>query len=450
MLKLINAPTGATITAIAYNTATNAQVSTSKTLSEIRPGTYQYNPALEFADGAYDFRLFDGATVLGEVPYTLQGGVEATIATRSRHSAAEVTTPILTAGADWTTADLTPLSNAIALIPTTPLLAESYTAPDNTTIAAIAANAFDPSSDLVNVGQVAGFAVSGLGDFKADLSATNDAIALIPTDNDLSSIDVIVQREAANVIAEGSSNWTAADLTATNAAIALIPTNPLLADAYTAPNNTGIGELTALLTPDNLSFTGKALENAPTGGTGGGSGLSAEQATQISTLYGLVHEDGDRFSGLALSEIPQPDLSAIPTTNTLDNITAAIESAKTDVLTAGAGWETVDLSATDAAIAAIAGIATEERLSQLEGLDAIEIASQVRTVLTTQLDSIQDAATLAAVPLIARTIDTDSNAVTTYRDDAGDIIYQAQTFGVDSQPNYEQVTRQERLSNVPV
>ena len=377
MLKVINAPTNQTITAIAYNTD-NIQVGTSKILTEIRSGTYQYNPALDFADGAYDFRLFDGANVLGEVPYTLQDGAEATIATRSKHTASDVTTPILTASDDWATADLTPLGDAIALIPTTPLLAESYTAPDNTTIAAIAANAFDPSSDLVNVGKVAGFDVSSLGDFKADLSATNDAIALIPT-------------------------------------------NPLLADDYSAPDNTGIGRLTALLTGDFTKFTATALENGPSGSAGGG-GLTLEQSNK---------------------------LAAIPTDNTLGAIALAINTAKDEVLTAGPDWGS-DLSETNAAIAALAGVATEERLAQLEGLDAGAIASQVRIVLTTQLDSIQDAATLAAVPLAAKTIQTDVNAITTYRDEAGNTIYQAQTFGVDNSPNYEQVIRQTRLSDVPV
>lgn len=76
-----------------------------------------------------------------------------------------------------------------------------------------------------------------------------------------------------------SATAAQASLAATNALIQAIPTDPVLASTFSA------------LLANATTFSTQALSNAPTG-TGGGSGLSAGQATQLTELHNTLQTSG--------------------------------------------------------------------------------------------------------------------------------------------------------------
>lgn len=180
-------------------------------------------------------------------------------------------------------AGISSLQTAVAAIPTTPLLAVNYVAPDNAAIATASAAATSVDTKLT----------------------TARAAKL---DDDLSTLaQVNAARDA--VLTEGASNWITASGFST-----------------VDPDNSGIAELTALLTVDNTAFTSTALQNAPTGG-GGGSGLTPEQSSQLATLFGLVNGAGTAYTAAALANAPGgADLA---------DITASVNAARDAVITEG-------------------------------------------------------------------------------------------------------------------
>ena len=180
-------------------------------------------------------------------------------------------------------ADLSPLQTAIAAIPTNPLLASNYIAPDNSTkiadlhdrITALRAAKLDTVAVLANADS-----------FKANVTALA----------------------------------TSAGLSSVSSLVSAIPTNPLLASNYTSPNNSGIASinstLNGLLAVGGTSFSTAALQNAPNGGA---AGLTTEQNTRLFQL----------------------PLNNNLVTADLNVITGAINSSKSAILAEGAqSWKT--------------------------------------------------------------------------------------------------------------
>ena len=240
----------------------------------------------------------------------------------------------------------TTITNAIALIPTNPLLDISYVAPNNALLTQLntdflgllsgdktrltttaLSNApgggsggstagdiatavrgelepllFDPITDLVNIGKVAGVTVTGTADFKTNITGLA----------------------------------TTANLTPLTDAIAAIPTNPLLASNYTPPDNTGITTLTGLVSAGK--FTANALSLAPLGGGSTASEIAAALTVEIGPLLFDPASDSVNIGNLsdivtALRDELDADLSTlkmqgdVSTIPMLGNVTVDRETA---------------------------------------------------------------------------------------------------------------------------
>jgi hypothetical protein len=115
---------------------------------------------------------------------------------------------------------------SVNAIPTTPLLAANYTAPDNAGIAAIKAKTDNLPSDPAD---------------QSELAALISAIPTVAPDN---AGIAAIKAKTDNLPSDP------ADQSALVTLISAIPTNPLLATNYTAPDNTGIAAIKAKT--DNL------------------------------------------------------------------------------------------------------------------------------------------------------------------------------------------------------
>ena len=169
---------------------------------------------------------------------------------------------------------------SVNAIPTTPLLAANYTAPDNAGIAAIKAKTDNLPSDPADQSELATLISAiptvapdnaGIAAIKAktdnlpsDPADQSELVTLINTKASQASVDAIPTTPllAANYTAPDNAGIAAikaktdnlpsdpADQSALVTLISAIPTNPLLATNYTAPDNTGIAAIKAKT--DNL------------------------------------------------------------------------------------------------------------------------------------------------------------------------------------------------------